>query len=102
MPLKLPFYFLAVCMLHDPAFHCFLDKIPPHFFGAEDAILPSVPEMEFLDMKLIKDFCSMQLEIFTFYWRILLMKTILFLRLKNPYKKSAKQENWSLFMNSIF
>jgi hypothetical protein len=54
MPLKLPFYFLAACMLHDPAFHCFLDKIPPHFFGAEDTILPSVPQMEFLDIKLIK------------------------------------------------
>jgi hypothetical protein len=35
-----------------------------------------------------------------FYWRIL-KKTILFSDLKNPYKKSTKQENSSLFMNSI-
>jgi hypothetical protein len=36
-----------------------------------------------------------------FYWRIL-KKTILYSGFKNTYKKSAKQENSSLFMNSIF
>jgi hypothetical protein len=35
-----------------------------------------------------------------FNWRIL-KKTVLFSGFKNPYKKSAKQENSSLFMNSI-
>jgi hypothetical protein len=35
-----------------------------------------------------------------FYWRIL-KKTILFSGLKNPYEKSTKQENSSLFKNSI-
>jgi hypothetical protein len=34
------------------------------------------------------------------YWRIL-KKTIFFSGFKNPYKKSAKQENSSLFENSI-
>ncbi len=35
-----------------------------------------------------------------FYWWIS-QKTILFSGCKNPHEKSAKQENSSLFMNSI-
>jgi hypothetical protein len=58
--------------------------------------------MEFLIIK-----CNKRLESFApcysqsiLPWRIF-KKTILFCGLKNPYKKSAKQENSSLFMNSI-
>ncbi len=35
-----------------------------------------------------------------FYWRIL-KKTVLYSGFNNPYKKYAKQQNSSLFMNSI-
>ncbi len=37
---------------------------------------------------------------YLFYWRIL-KKTILFFGFKNPYKKTAKQEIWSLFINGV-
>ncbi len=53
--------------------------------------------MEFLDINLAKD--SMPFTV-PFYWRIS-KKTILFPGFKNPYRKSAKQENLSLFINSI-
>jgi hypothetical protein len=84
MPLKFSFYFLAVCTVHatlSSIFSAFYKKSPPPiFFGAEDTILPSVPEMKFLDIKLIKDLrllCYSQ----SFFWRIL-MKTRLFSGLK--------------------
>jgi hypothetical protein len=59
------------------------------------------PEMEFLDTNFAKD-SSLLLHAShsPFYWRIL-KKTILFSGYKNPCKKSAKQENSSLFMKSI-
>ncbi len=52
--------------------------------------------MEFLDTKLTKDYAIHSL----FDWRNV-QKTILYSGFKNPYKKSSKQENESLFMNSI-
>ncbi len=63
---------------------------------------PTYPEMEFLDINLTKD-SSLLLHAINspFYWRIL-KKTILFSGLKNACKKSAKQENSSLFINSSF
>ncbi len=59
------------------------------------------PEMEFLDIISRKD-SSLLLDAIhrPFYWRIL-KKIILFSGFKNPYKKSAKQENSSLSKNSI-
>jgi hypothetical protein len=56
--------------------------------------------MEFLDINLTKSLLVHAIYS-PFYWRIL-KKTILFSGLKNPYKKSEKQENSSLFMNSSF
>ncbi len=54
-----------------------------------DILLLSHPEMEFLDIKLIKDPSFLLPAIHSlFYWRIL-KKTILFSGSKNPYKKSA-------------
>jgi hypothetical protein len=59
------------------------------------------PEIEFLDISLKKDSSLLLRAIHSpFYWRIF-KKTILFSGFKNPYKKSAKQENSSLFMKSI-
>ncbi len=59
------------------------------------------PEMEFLDINLTKGSSLLLHPIHRpFYWRIL-KKTILYSGFKNTYKKSAKQENSSLFMNSI-
>jgi hypothetical protein len=58
-------------------------------------------EIEFLDISLTKD-SSLLLHVIqsAFYWRIL-KKIILFSGFKKPYKKSAKQENSCLLMNSI-
>ena len=57
-------------------------------------------EMEFLDISLTKDSSHLLHAIHSpFYW--LILKTILFSGLTNPYKKSAKKKNLSLFMNSI-
>jgi hypothetical protein len=59
-------------------------------------------EMEFLDINLSKIFCSMNNAIRSpFYTGGTLKKIILSSGFKNPYKKSVKQENASLFMNSI-
>ena len=59
------------------------------------------PEMEFLDISLIKGSSLLLHAIHSIlYWRIL-RKTIVFSGFKNSYKKSAKQENSSLFMNSV-
>jgi hypothetical protein len=58
--------------------------------------------MEFLDIKFSK-----RLESFAPCYSQYLStggferKAILFSGFKNPYKKSVKKENWSLFMNSI-
>jgi hypothetical protein len=58
----------------------------------------TTPEMEFLDISLTKDSSLLLHAIHSpFYWRI--KKTLLCFQ--NPYKKSGKQENLSLFMNSI-
>jgi hypothetical protein len=59
------------------------------------------PETEFLDINLTK-YSSLLLYVIhsPFYWWIL-KKTIFFSGFKNPCKKSAKQANSSLFMNSI-
>ncbi len=62
------------------------------------------PEMEFLDTILTKGPSLLLHAIHSpFFWRILnkAKKTILFSAFKNPGKKSAKQENWSIFMNSF-
>ncbi len=58
-------------------------------------------EMEFWDITVTKD-SSLLLHAIPrpFYWQIL-KKTILYPGLKIHTKKSAKQENSSLFMNSI-
>jgi hypothetical protein len=57
--------------------------------------------MEFLDIKLTKDSSLLLHAIYSpSYWRVL-KKTKLFSGFKNPYKKSTKHENSSLFMNSI-
>ncbi len=58
--------------------------------------------MEFLDINLKKKTRVFLLHAIhsLFYWRIL-EKTILFSGFKNPYKKIRKQENSSLFMNSV-
>ncbi len=57
--------------------------------------------MEFLDIILTKDSSLLLHAIHSpFYWRIL-KKTKLYSGFKNTNKKSAKEENWSLFMNSI-
>jgi hypothetical protein len=55
--------------------------------------------MEFLDISLKK--AVLHAIHSPFHWRVL-KKIILFSGFENPYKKSAKQENSSLFMNSIF
>ncbi len=59
----------------------------------------TTPEMEFLDISLTKD-TSLLLHAnhSPFYWRI---KKDLFSVFKILIKKSGKQENLSLFMNSI-
>jgi hypothetical protein len=58
-------------------------------------------EMEFLDINLTKDWSLSLHPIHSlFYWRIV-KKTTLFSGFKNHHKKSSKQENSSLFMNSI-
>jgi hypothetical protein len=74
------------------------------YYTRQDSPLAHIPEkagrqseMEFLDIKFNKRLESMLHS--PFYWRIL--KTIFLCGLINPYKKSAKQENSSLFMNSI-
>jgi hypothetical protein len=59
--------------------------------------------MEFLDMSLTKDssLCSMLFTVpSTVYWQIL-QKPILYSGFKLHTKKSAKQENPSLFVNNI-
>ncbi len=57
--------------------------------------------MEFLDINFKKDSSLLFHAIHSsFYWRIL-KKTKLFFGFKNTYKKSVKQENLSLFMNTI-
>ncbi len=58
-------------------------------------------EMEFLVINLTKD-SSLLLHAFhsPFYWRIL-QKTILYSGFKNPYEKSSKQKNSSIFVNSL-
>jgi hypothetical protein len=53
--------------------------------------------MEFLDINLAKDSMPFTVPLTGGFQR----KTILFPGFKNSYKKSAKQENLSLFMNSI-
>jgi hypothetical protein len=59
------------------------------------------PEMEFLDIILTEDSSLLLHAIQSpFYWRIL-KKTIFFRGLKNLVQKNAKQENSSLFINSI-
>jgi hypothetical protein len=59
-----------------------------------------LPKMEFFDINLSKCLSLLLYAILSpYYWRIL-MKTILFFGLKILTKKSAKQENLSLFMNS--
>jgi hypothetical protein len=71
---------------------------PPQGEGEET---PGKPGMEFLDINVTKNSSTLLRTIHSpFYWRIL-KKTILFSDFKNPFKKSAKQENLSLFMNSI-
>ncbi len=56
--------------------------------------------MEFVDISLTKDSSLLLHAIHSpFYWRIL-KKTILNSGFNNPYKKSTKQENSSLLMNS--
>ncbi len=57
--------------------------------------------MDFLDISLAK-YSSLLLHAIhnPFFWQIL-KKTKLFSGFKNPYKKSAKQENSSLFTKSI-
>ncbi len=58
-------------------------------------------EMEFLVINLTKDSNLLLHAILSpFSWRIL-QKTLLYSGFKNPYEKSAKQENSSLFMNSL-
>jgi hypothetical protein len=58
-------------------------------------------EMEFLDINLTKDLSLLLYAIYNlFYWR-LLKKTVLYTDFKDSHKKSTKQENSSLFMNSI-
>jgi hypothetical protein len=57
--------------------------------------------MEFLDINFTKDSSLLLHAIHSsFNWRIL-KKTKLFFGFKNTYKKSVKQKNLSLFMNSI-
>ncbi len=57
-----------------------------------------IVEMEFLDIILTKD--SRLAFQSPFCWRIL-QKTILYSGFENTSKKSAKQDNLSLFMKSI-
>jgi hypothetical protein len=59
------------------------------------------PEMEFLDINLTKDSSLLLHSIHSPFYRRILKKTILFSGFKNHSKKSAKQENSSLFMNNI-
>jgi hypothetical protein len=57
-----------------------------------------LPEMEFLDIILTKDSSLLLYDIHSPFYRRILKKTILLSGFKNPDKKSAKQENSSLFM----
>ncbi len=76
------------------------------FFRTVESIFNQIddwtcPEMEFLDINLTKESTHLLHAIHSsFYWRIW-KKTKLISGFKKPYKKSAKQENSSLFMNSI-
>ncbi len=71
------------------------------FHGQKIGFVSATPEMEFLDISSTKDSSLLLHAIHSpLYWRIL-KKTILFSGFKNYTKKSAKQENSSLFMNSI-
>jgi hypothetical protein len=64
-------------------------------------LLLNSPEMEFLNINITKDLSLLLNAIHSpFYWRIL-KKTKLVFGLKNPLKKSVKQENSSIFMNCI-
>jgi hypothetical protein len=56
-------------------------------------------EMEFLDINSIQVLLLHAIHS-PLYWRFL-KKTILYSGFNNPYKKFSKQENWSLFLNSI-
>ncbi len=58
--------------------------------------------MEFLDISLTKDSSLLLYAIHSPFYYLILQKTRLYLGFKNPSKKSVKQENSSLFMNSIF
>jgi hypothetical protein len=62
---------------------------------------PPYYEIEFLDLNLTK-VSSLLLNTIhcPFYWRTL-KEIMLFSGFKNPYKISTKQENLSLFMNSM-
>jgi hypothetical protein len=74
-----------------------------HSFHAEKQFLKvyPCPEVEFLDISFTKNSTLLLNDVQSrFYWRIF-KKTILFSGFKNPNKKSAKQENSTLFMNSI-
>ncbi len=57
--------------------------------------------MEFLDINVTKDSRLLLYAIHSPFYLRILQETIFYSGFKNPYKKSAKQENSSLFMNSI-
>ncbi len=79
----------------------FLQKYCKWFINIKNRDWDDLPETEFLDIILTKDSGLLLYAVHSpFYWRIL-EKTKLFSGFKNPYKKSAKQENSSLFMKSI-
>jgi hypothetical protein len=57
--------------------------------------------MEFLGINLTKDSSLFAPCYSQYLLLVILKKTILFSGFNNPYKKPKKQENSSLFMNSI-
>jgi hypothetical protein len=74
--------------------------LPPLSYLCSGTLIHS--EMGFLASNLTKDSNLLLHAIRSpFYCRIL-KKTILFSGFQDPYKKSAKQENSNLFMNSIW
>jgi hypothetical protein len=57
--------------------------------------------MEFLDINVTKDSSLLLHDFYSTFYRQIFKKTRLFTGFQDPYQKSAKQENSSLFMKGI-
>ncbi len=93
-PVDLQVLQLSLCqLLNSGLFPILLPPTVITWHSGWISVVDPVPEMEFLDINLTIDLSLLLHAIHDpFYWRIL-GKTMLFSGIKNPYKKSAKQEN---------